>query len=63
MIDVYEQYNATVLGVQQVPDSEVSKYGIIKGTLIENRIYRVEDMVENLTLITRPPMWPYLEGT
>ena len=24
MIDVYEQYSATILGVQQVPDSEVS---------------------------------------
>lgn len=54
MIDVYEQYNATVLGVQQVPDSEVSKYGIIKGTLIENRIYRVEDMVEKPDLDNAP---------
>jgi UTP--glucose-1-phosphate uridylyltransferase len=46
MIDVYEQYNTTILGVQHVPKEDVSKYGIIKCTGIGERIYRVEDMVE-----------------
>ena len=54
MIDVYEKYNTTILGVQQVPESEVSKYGIIKGTLIEDRVYKVEDMVEKPDIDSAP---------
>ncbi|HEY8350391.1 MAG TPA: UTP--glucose-1-phosphate uridylyltransferase GalU [Clostridia bacterium] len=54
MIDIYEKYNTTVLGVQQVPESEVSKYGIIKGTLIEDRVYKVEDMVEKPDIDSAP---------
>lgn len=54
MIDIYEKYNTTILGVQQVPESEVSKYGIIKGTLIEDRVYKVEDMVEKPDIDSAP---------
>jgi len=54
MIDVYEKYNTTILGVQQVPESEVSKYGIIKGALIEDRVYKVEDMVEKPDVDSAP---------
>lgn len=54
MIDVYEKYNTTILGVQQVPKSEVSKYGIIKGALIEDRVYKVEDMVEKPDVDSAP---------
>src|SRR6056297_1518048 len=31
LIDVYNKYDASVLGVQQVTDEDVSKYGIIEG--------------------------------
>lgn len=46
LIDVYEKYQTAVLGVQNVPDSDVSKYGIIKGEPVGDRIYKVTDMVE-----------------
>lgn len=46
LIQVYDEYKTTVLGVQRVPDSEVSKYGIVAGTQLEERIYKVNDMVE-----------------
>lgn len=46
MIDVYEQYGCTVLGVRQVPDEEVSRYGIVDGSEIESGLFRVSDMVE-----------------
>ncbi len=75
MIDVYEEYNATILGVQQVPCSEVSKYGVIKGTLIRDRVYSVEDMEEkpdvgsapsNVAILGRyivtPEVFTYLEN-
>ncbi len=46
LMDVYEKYNTSVLGVQYVPDEDVSKYGIIKGTLVEDRVYQVSGLVE-----------------
>lgn len=48
LIDVYERYNSSVIGVQKVPDEEVSKYGIIRpnGKEPENGIFHVETLVE-----------------
>ncbi|HHW57021.1 MAG TPA: UTP--glucose-1-phosphate uridylyltransferase GalU [Clostridia bacterium] len=46
MIDQYERYNCTIIGVQEVPKEEVHKYGIVSGTFIENRLYKVNDLVE-----------------
>ncbi|WP_130862635.1 UTP--glucose-1-phosphate uridylyltransferase GalU [Bacilliculturomica massiliensis] len=46
MIDVYEEYACTVLGVLRVPESEVENYGIVKGEELEKGLYRVIDMVE-----------------
>lgn len=46
MIDVYEKYSCTVLGVQEVPGCDVSKYGIIKAAPVDDRIYRVTGLIE-----------------
>lgn len=46
MIEVFNEYNTSILGVQQVPYEDVIKYGIIKGKNIRDRIYEVSDMVE-----------------
>lgn len=48
LMDVYARYHCTVVGVQQVPDEDVSKYGIIepKGLEIEDGVIHVETMVE-----------------
>jgi UTP--glucose-1-phosphate uridylyltransferase len=46
MIDVYDRYNCSVLAVQQVPKNEISSYGVIDGKQIEDRLFRVYDMVE-----------------
>ena len=46
LIDCFDQYKTTILGVQQVPHNEVCKYGIIKGMNIEDRVYKVKDLVE-----------------
>lgn len=46
LIDVYEKYNTTVLGVQRVPEQDVSKYGIVAGTQVGDRIYKVSDLIE-----------------
>jgi UTP--glucose-1-phosphate uridylyltransferase len=46
MIEAYDEYKTTILGVQDVPREEVNKYGIIEGKYIEDRIYKVKDLIE-----------------
>ncbi|WP_458411742.1 UTP--glucose-1-phosphate uridylyltransferase GalU [Schinkia sp. CFF1] len=48
LIDVYERFNSSVIGVQQVPDEDVSKYGIISVNSgeIEKGVFRINDLVE-----------------
>jgi len=46
MIRCYDEVKSSVLGVQEVPHSEVSKYGIVDGIQLSDRIYTVRDLVE-----------------
>ncbi|WP_216830637.1 UTP--glucose-1-phosphate uridylyltransferase GalU [Alkalihalobacterium elongatum] len=48
LIDVFNHYSSSVIGVQQVPDQDVSKYGIInpKSTEIEPGTMQVNGLVE-----------------
>lgn len=46
MLDMYDQYKTTILGVQEIPKENTNKYGIVDGNFIEDRVYRVRDLVE-----------------
>ena len=48
LIDIYERTNSSVIGVQQVPMEDVSKYGVIdiKEGQIDQGAYHVKDLVE-----------------
>ena len=46
LIDIYDEYRTTVLGVQKVNEQDVDKYGIISAKHIEDRVYKVKDLVE-----------------
>lgn len=46
MIDVYDKYQSSILGVQTVSPDEISKYGAVAGTSIGERLYKVSDLVE-----------------
>ena len=46
MMDKYEEYGASILGVQTVGEDQVDKYGIVQGSQIADRVYTVENMVE-----------------
>lgn len=46
LIDVYNEYGKSVLGVQTVAPENTHKYGIIAGENIGERTYSVSDMVE-----------------
>lgn len=46
LIDVYAQHQASVVGVQKVPMSEVSKYGVISPGKSIGRLHELKGMVE-----------------
>ncbi|ULL19403.1 UTP--glucose-1-phosphate uridylyltransferase [Paenibacillus sp. H1-7] len=46
MIEQYDRYKSSVIGVQTVPDDEVSRYGIVSGNEIGERLYNVTTLVE-----------------
>lgn len=46
MIEVYDNYQAPVLGVQTVKHSDVSKYGVIDGEMLAERLYKVKSLIE-----------------
>jgi UTP--glucose-1-phosphate uridylyltransferase len=46
MIEVYERYQTSILGVQQVERDHVDKYGIIECVQLADRLYRVNGLVE-----------------
>ncbi|WP_413306391.1 UTP--glucose-1-phosphate uridylyltransferase GalU [Bacillus sp. 1P10SD] len=46
LIDKYEEYKTTILGVQEVAGEDVDKYGIIGGLQFEDRLYKVRELVE-----------------
>ncbi|OAT80994.1 UTP--glucose-1-phosphate uridylyltransferase [Bacillus sp. MKU004] len=48
LVDVYERYNSSVIGVQEVPEQDVSKYGVISINQngIEDGVYHINDLVE-----------------
>lgn len=54
MMDVYEEYEVSVVGVQPVAEADVHKYGIIKGEKVAERVYDVEDLVEKPRLEDAP---------
>ena len=76
LIDCYCEYKTSILGVQEVSLSEVSKYGIVNGTSIEDRVYKVKDLIEkpkadqapsNIAILGRyiitPKIFDILENT
>ncbi len=48
MVEVYKNYNCSVVAIEEVPLDQTDKYGVIAGNLIDDRddTYRVTDMVE-----------------
>ena len=46
MIEVYDKYQSTVLGVQTVSPDDISKYGAVACRPVGDRVYKVSDLVE-----------------
>ena len=76
LIDCYGEYRTSVLGVQTVAKEDVDKYGIVDGVHIEDRVYKVRNLVEkppvdeaptNIAILGRyivtPKIFEILENT
>ena len=46
LIDAYEKYETTILGVQEVAKEDTDKYGIVNGSKVADDVYKVKDLVE-----------------
>ena len=59
LIDVHEKYDASAISLEAVPKHKVERYGIIKGTEVENNVYNIEikqkarDILEDLSLMNQ----------
>ena len=54
LIDCYGEYKTSVLGVQTVPGEDVNKYGIVGGIHIEDKVYKVKNLVEKPSIDEAP---------
>jgi UTP--glucose-1-phosphate uridylyltransferase len=46
LIDIYTQYGAPVIGLEEVPRETVHRYGIVGGNPLADRVYEVNALVE-----------------
>ncbi len=46
LIDVYDKVQSSIIAVEPVDWADVSKYGVINGELVGNRLYEVNKLVE-----------------
>ena len=54
LIDCYNEYKTSILGVQTVDRENVSKYGIVDGITIEDRVIKVKGLVEKPSVEEAP---------
>jgi UTP--glucose-1-phosphate uridylyltransferase len=46
MVKLYEKYQCSIVAIEEVPEDEVYKYGVIEGEEEEPGVYRLSNMVE-----------------
>ncbi|EJB8417355.1 TPA: UTP--glucose-1-phosphate uridylyltransferase GalU [Vibrio vulnificus] len=76
MVALFKQFRCSIVAVQEVPEDETHKYGVISGEMIKDDLFRVDNMVEkpepgtapsNLAIIGRyiltPDIFDLIERT
>jgi UTP--glucose-1-phosphate uridylyltransferase len=46
MAKIYAKYRCSIVAIEEVPNEEVHKYGVIAGSELEDGVYMVSDMIE-----------------
>ncbi len=54
LVDCHRQYKTSIIGVQEVPKEDVSKYGIVEGKFIEDNVYKINNLIEKPKLEEAP---------
>ncbi len=54
MVEIYKEYRCSIVAIEEVPEQDTHKYGVISGTEIEPGIYQINDMVEKPPAGTAP---------
>ena len=76
MVRLYKQFRCSIVAIEEVPEDQTSKFGIVAGEKLSDRVLRVTDMVEkpepkdapsNLAIIGRyiltPDIFELIENT
>ena len=76
MVDLYKEFGCSIVAVEEVPENETHKYGVISGEEIRDGLFRIENMIEkpepgsapsNMAIIGRyiltPDIFDILEKT
>lgn len=76
MVKLYRQFRCSIVAVQEVPEDQIHKFGVIGGKQIKEGLYQVDEMVEkpdpkdapsNLAIIGRyiltPDIFDIIENT
>ncbi len=45
MVKLFKQFRCSIVAIQEVPEDQVSKFGVIAGEHIKDNLYQVTDMV------------------
>lgn len=54
LIDIYEQYQCTVIAVETVPHDKVSRYGIVGGDMISDTLMSLNQLIEKPAIDKAP---------
>jgi len=46
LIEQFNRYHASIIGIQEVDNDEVSRYGIVDATAITEQLYKVNNLIE-----------------
>ncbi|NLX92085.1 MAG: UTP--glucose-1-phosphate uridylyltransferase GalU [Firmicutes bacterium] len=46
MLEMYQKYKGSIIGVQEISEEDVEKYGILQAKSVEERILIIEDLIE-----------------
>jgi UTP--glucose-1-phosphate uridylyltransferase len=54
LMDVYDDYHGSILGVQEVPLDRVSSYGIVKPVVVKRNLWQAIDLIEKPSVAEAP---------
>ena len=54
LINTFERYNSPIIGVEEVDMKDVSKYGIIDGKIMDDRLFKIDRLVEKPSIEMAP---------